>query len=220
MWSALTQRQQATQSLPICRMFNWIYCAPAKPPSPIDVLTSAETHIALRYPGWPEFIPLFLPLQPFPGFSRRLVRLFTPKSADVGGYCSQMVSQMLRALYGVSVGTLDDHVSPGRLRRRLLKTADVTAVNCFAPSCVETWEKSDKLAKIYDDLSAVTSKLKAYQYPHNRDSFVQALAQTFQQEAINSDPNAFAITHENLKRTLTKPQFFLLHEVVWSSKYT
>jgi hypothetical protein len=192
----------------------------ATPLLPSQILDSIHRHIALRYPSLIEFIPLFFLLRPFPALSRRLVSLLSGKSADVGSYCSQMISQMLRDLYGASVGGPDDHISPGTLRKRLLKSGTATKVSCFSAEPHDNWTKSDQLENIYRNLLAVTSRLRAYQCPHNRDSFWIALAATFKQQGINEDPKKYAIRAEDVRRILTTPAFFRLHEQVWLGKYT
>lgn len=193
---------------------------PATSVSSSRILASVQSHIALRYPDMIQFIPLFLPLRPFPKFSRGLVSLLSRKSEDVGGYCSQMVSQILRDLFGLSVGGQDDHISPGMLRRRLLRSCGATRVGCSVVEIPDDWKRSSQLAGIYDNLLRVTSKLKAYQYPHNRASFEGALAETFKAEGIDDDPKQFSVSAPSLRSTLTKPDFFRMHEWMWSTKYT
>jgi len=193
---------------------------PVVNPSPVRVLSAIRERIALRYPGLIEFLPLVFFLQPFPKFSRGLVRSLSPKSDDVGGYCSQMISQILRDLYGVSVGGPDDHISPGTLRRRLIKAGAVTRVSSIASEPADTWTECKQLAMIYRDLTKVTRKLMAYQYPHREGSFHEALNDTFESMAIWDDPKRYAIRTEDLKRMLTDAKFFSVHEMVWPGKYT
>lgn len=188
--------------------------------SPRKILDSIRPNIALRYPNIVQFIPLLFFLWPFPKFSTGLVRRLASKPEDAGGYCSQMVCMMLREIYGVSVGGPDDHISPGTLRRRLLKSGETTRVKCIAPTPAESWRDSPKLQSIYSNLIKVTSKLRAYQYPHRRESFTAALAETFNSEGIASNPNDYGIHVGSLRRILTNPEYFKLHECVWHKKYT
>jgi hypothetical protein len=183
-------------------------------PSPDRVLEVVRDHIALAYPGWVEFIPLFLPLRPFPRIRHWLMASLSRQSEEeFGGYCSQMVSQMLRDLYGSTVGSQDDHVSPGTLRRRILKSG-AEEVDCFRTDNF-SWKRSDRLKHVYDNLLKVTKKLKGYQYPRDRDSFEAALAETFQELGIEDDPRRFSPAVDQLKAMLTKPNFFRMHAIVW-----
>ena len=126
----------------------------------------------------------------------------------------------MRELYGISIGGPDDHISPGRLRARLVKAGDATPVNCIASKPVGSWIESKQLASIYRDLINVTTKLRAYQYPHREGSFTDALADTFTKEGIAKEPKNYAIHTRDLRRVLTEPGFFRVHEFVWPSKYT
>ncbi len=188
--------------------------------TPNQILGELQNHIALTYPNFIQFLPLFLPIQPFPNFAKRLVSFLSKSSENGGGYCSQMISQILRNLYGISVGGQDDHISPGMLRRRLLESACASSIDCFKYHIPETWMQSDGLDKIYRSLLKVTSKLRAYQYPHDRASFEEALASTFKELRINDEPSKFSVRPDLLRKTLTRTEFFRLHEKIWKCKYT
>ena len=192
---------------------------PKTPPPPSQILSAIQEHITLRYPNFLQFVPLIIILRPFPRVARALVRIFSGETEDVGGYCSQLVSRMLKQLYGIAVGGPDDHISPGMLRKRLLKCG-ASKVNCLASEALQQQKKSERLAEIYASLLRVTAKLRGYQYPHDRASFEAALAETFQQLKINEEPKNFGAKTDSLRHTLTRPRFFRLHELVWPSKYT
>ena len=185
-----------------------------------QILKEIQNHIALTYPNLIQFLPLFLPLRPFPNFAKRLVSFLSKSSENRGGYCSQMISQILRNLYGISVGGQDDHISPGMLRRRLLKSACATTVDCFEDHIPDSWMPYEKFDKIYGNLLTVTSKLRAYQYPQDKDSFSRALAVTFEETGIVDDPSRYSVPRDSLTKTLTNPQFFRMHENFWSARYT
>jgi hypothetical protein len=193
---------------------------PAKSIKSDKILEEIKNHIALTYPNIIQFLPLFFPLRYFPNFSGRLVSCFSAQSKNGGGYCSQMVSQILRNLYGISLGGQHDHISPGMLRRQLLRSCSATSVDCFKREIPEAWKPSDKLDGIYRNLLTVTSKLKAYQYPHDRASFEKALGDTFKEVGIGDDPKKFEVPVERLRATLTNQKFFRMHEEIWAGKYT
>jgi hypothetical protein len=66
----------------------------------------------------------------------------------------------------------------------------------------------------------VTAKLRAYQYPQDRASFENALADTFREEGIVDDPKRYEISADLLRGILTKTRFFRMHEMIWPDKYT
>lgn len=195
---------------------------PNKSVTASNILQVIQHHIALKYPSPFQFIPLLLPLQCFPRAAKWLMYFLSRGKSDAGGYCSQMISQILRGLYGLSVGGRDDHISPGMLRRRLLKSGSATNVDCSVVLSANSqgWAESISLQKSYAFLLTVTSKLREYQYPHDKVSIWRALANTFASSGIIANPKNFAISAQSLRVTLTRPQFFRMHDWFWPNKYS
>jgi hypothetical protein len=191
-----------------------------QPLSPNQILKSIEGHIALKYPGLVEFIPLFILFRPFPRFSSWLVKLLSHEDGDVGGYCSQIISEILSDIYGGHAGKCANHVSPGGYRARLLSRSDTISIVHVGAYPRANWVQSPQLRRIYSNLLAVTSKLKAYQYPHNREAFTKALGDTFSQMGIKHSPANYGISSIKLRQILTRPHFFRIHELIWPKIYT
>ena len=160
-------------------------------------------------------------LRSFPRLAEKLVSAITKERPyQTGSYCSQLVFKVLDETIGLSTSRTSGHISPGSLRRTLYRQLSVARVDCRVKNASSLGARNSQIEHRYSNLLKVTGKLRSYQYPHNRRSFEEALAQTFQEMGLQPlDPTSFSMMDEQLRRIITRPKYFRLHGIVWPPLY-
>jgi hypothetical protein len=145
-------------------------------PNPHDIITAIRRGICLQYPLRVEFLPLAPGFRSFPAFTDRIVELGRIRAGRTASpHCSQLVlSTMQAALPMVAALTHDNHISPGRLYRRVKPhTTDVTS-DVLLESPLPLNDDAT-LAKKFSSLAKVTERLADFQYPTQHQSQPQRL---------------------------------------------
>lgn len=190
------------------------------PPTTAQILASISNHIAFRYPELVEFLPLMIGLRRFPRLAEKLVgKLVKERPFDTGSYCSQLVFKILEETIKLPINSSNGHISPGSLRRTLYKENFITTVNCKVKNTPPVAKRNQKLEHNYENLLKVTGKLKAFQYPHNRQSFDEALTETFTKMGLSLEPSHFSISAKHLRTIITCAKYFRMHDLFWASRY-
>ena len=196
-----------------------VFRLPTAPP-PDRILSSVARHIARRYPEPLEFLPLLVGLNRFPRFAERLVqKLGSHRAQETGSYCSQLVFKILDETVGLNTYRYNGHISPGRLRKSLIRRDGVTAIDVPTHASSATGGRDEVLEHKYSRLALVTNKLASFQYPHDRASQQAALKRTLEETGIPLDPSWVFADADALRAIITRPRYFRLHEIFWPSRY-